>query len=442
MGLIKDLNRIYKSGKSMYTRTKKSKPKQLVLTEVIEGASLFAGEPDDNMLIRGDNRNVMASLLADEKISGKIKLIYTDPPFFSMADYDAVLKAGKESLKHGAYRDNWSKGMAEYLKMLTCRIIMMRDLLADDGLIFIHLDWHAVHYVKAIMDEVFGSDNFVNEIIWNYKSGGSSKKRFSRKHDNILVYSKTSKYKFYPQSEKSYNRDYKPYRFKGVEEFRDELGWYTMVNMKDVWQIDMVGRTSGERTGYATQKPEALLERIIKSATQEGDICADFFAGSGTLAAAASKLGRRFIIADSGRLAAETASARLIKEGVAFSAFDEKIPKNSGLAARVLMSSDGNEDGAVKDVKISIEKIRLTGDFKRFEENEEKIKKIVSEDPMSLVLSWSIDFDYDGKVHRPDRIFVRENDKIETECRHLVSSGGSISLKITDIFGDVKMIEL
>ena len=112
--------------------------------------------------------------------------------------------------------------------------------------------------------------NFVNEIIWTYKSGGSSKKHFARKHDTILVYSKTDKYYLSLPKEKSYNRGLKPYRFKGVEEFQDETGWYTMVNMKDVWNIDMVGRTSAERTGYATQKPEALLSSLRNRPPRRG----------------------------------------------------------------------------------------------------------------------------------------------------------------------------
>ena len=162
--------------------------------------------------------------------------------------------------------------------MLCIRFYMMRDLLADEGCLWVHLDWHIVHYVKVLLDEIFGQKNFINEIIWNYKSGGSSKRHYARKHDTLLFYAKSPKYYFEAQKEKSYNRGYKPYRFKGVREYRDETGWYTMVNMKDVWQIDMVGRTSAERTGYATQKPEALLTRILESCTREGDIVCDFSA--------------------------------------------------------------------------------------------------------------------------------------------------------------------
>ena len=198
------------------------------------------------------------------------------------------------------------------------RLLYMRDLLADEGTIWVHLDWHSVHYVKILLDEIFGDRNFINEIIWQYKSGGSSKKHFARKHDNILVYGKSSKYYLKLPKEKSYNRGLKPYRFKGVEEFCDDIGWYTMVNMKDVWSIDMVGRTSGERTGYATQKPEALLARIIEAASCEGDIVGDFFCGSGTLAAAASKLGRRWICCDSSPVALASCIKRFLDNEMKF----------------------------------------------------------------------------------------------------------------------------
>ena len=251
-------------------------------------------------------------------MAGKIQMIYIDPPFFTKTDYDAVLKAGDVNIRHKAYGDKWENGLSEYLKMLTVRLYLMRDLLADTGLIWLHLDWHVVHYAKIIMDEIFGEKNFVNEIIWNYKSGGAGKRHFSRKHDTVLVYAKSRNYRFYPLKEKSYNRDFKPYRFRGVKEYRDDLGWYTMVNMKDVWNIDMVGRTSRERTGYATQKPEQLIARMIACCTTEGDLCADFFCGSGTLPAVAASMGRCFIGCDKGSLAVESTISRLIEKDCSF----------------------------------------------------------------------------------------------------------------------------
>lgn len=285
-----------------------------------------------NILAYGDNISFMKYLINERDMKGKIKLIYIDPPFFSKSNYEATLKIKSDACGDGtekkvkqlAYRDVWEQGMEEYLTMLTSRLLLMHDLLTDDGTIWVHLDWHSVHYVKILMDDIFGDGNFINEIIWQYKSGGSSKKHFARKHDNILVYGKTKKYYLNLPKEKSYNRGLKPYRFKGVEEFCDDIGWYTLVNMKDVWNIDMVGRTAKERTGYATQKPEALLARIIEAGSCEGDTVADFFCGSGTLGIAAEKLGRRWICSDIGSAAADTCVRRFTDKDIDFMLLTER----------------------------------------------------------------------------------------------------------------------
>ncbi|MDD2216499.1 MAG: site-specific DNA-methyltransferase, partial [Eubacteriales bacterium] len=244
-----------------------------------------------NILARGDNISFMKYLMVEKGLKESLNLIYIDPPFFTKSNYGMEIKLKTDNIsriptiKQKAYQDTWEKGMEEYLKMLVPRLLLMKDLLAKEGSLWVHLDWHAVHYVKLILDEIFGEKNFINEVIWHYKSGGASKRCFAKKHDTLLFYAKSSSYYFAARKEKSYNRGFKPYRFKGVKEFRDEQGWYTMVNRKDVWQLDMVGRTSAERTGYVTQKPEALIERILESCTGEGDLCADFFGGSGTMAA-------------------------------------------------------------------------------------------------------------------------------------------------------------
>ena len=280
--------------------------------EIIKILKPFEGDDSglepikENILFHGDNMEILNELRGSERFS----MIYIDPPFFTGADKEANMNRDGALVKETAYKDNWGT-LEEYLHAMALRIMLMRDLLRDDGLFFLHVDWHAIHYARLLMDEIFGQDRFINEIIWQYKSGGSSKTRFARKHDNILMYSKTAKYKFFIQKEKSYNRGLKPYRFKGVEEFQDEVGWYTMVNMKDVWSIDMVGRTSAERTGYATQKPEKLMERRIECSTEEGDLVGDFFCGSGSLGVSAAKLGRRFVMADTGNLAIEVAKKRL-----------------------------------------------------------------------------------------------------------------------------------
>jgi len=256
-----------------------------------------------NKLIFGDNLQVLKELMYDPEVKGKVRLIYIDPPFATKQEF-----RGSQDQK--AYQDKIAG--AKFLEFLRKRLIFLREILADDGSIYVHLDWKKGHYVKVLMDEIFGENNFVNEIVWAYKSGGSSKEHFSKKHDMIFLYSKTTNFVFNLLKEKSYNREFKRYNFKGVKEYRDRIGWYTLVNMKDVWNIDMVGRTSKERTGFPTQKPEALLERIIKASSNPDDIVLDAFAGSGTTLAVAEKLGRRWIGIDSSKLAIYTIQKRLL----------------------------------------------------------------------------------------------------------------------------------
>ena len=304
---------------------------------------------EGGLLLCGDNLKLMATL-AEQIGSGlrePVNLIYMDPPYFSNRDLESHIKLEIQSdeddendekgekgekgeknektetiVKEPAFSDKWmGKGyrgapkytMDVYLNMLTPRIVAARELLADDGAMWIHLDRRAVHYARVMADVVFGgSDHLINEVVWSYKSGGASTRRFSNKHDTLLYYVKNRrKYKFYPREEKSYNRGLKPYRFKGVKEYRDDYGWYTIVNMKDVWDIPMVGRTAAERTGYATQKPEALVERIVLSCTEEGDVCLDPFGGSGTLAAVCARNGRGWISIDENPTATEIAAKRL-----------------------------------------------------------------------------------------------------------------------------------
>lgn len=257
-----------------------------------------------------DNLEIMRSL-AKSDFKGKFQMIYMDPPFYSGAKYFSRRSDGSKKL---AYSDVWGSGLLEYLEMIAKRILIARELLSDDGLMWIHLDYRAVHYVKIIMDEIFGMENMVNEIVWGYRSGGASGRRFARKHDTILLYSKTKEYKFNPQKEKSYNRGALPYNFKGVREYEDENGWYTLVNMRDIWEIPMVGRTSGERTGYATQKPEELIRRMVLASTDVGDLCGDFFAGSGTLGAVCMGLGRSFVLCDKNEDACRIMVDRLFKK--------------------------------------------------------------------------------------------------------------------------------
>lgn len=364
----------------------------------------------DHVLASGDNLAYMEYLLKKGNMAGKIQIIYVDPPFFTNSKYQASVrlesaKLGKSPvIKTGAYDDRWESSMEHYLTMLTVRFYMMKDLLSETGCIWVHLDWHGAHYVKMLLDEIFGESNFVNEIAWMYKSGGASKRSFARKHDTLLFYSKTHNYKFNILKEKSYNRQFKPYRFKGVEEFEDEIGWYTLVNMKDVWNIDMVGRTSSERTGYATQKPEKLLERIIYACSDDGDICADFFSGSGTLGAVCDKTNRRWIMCDEGDVATSSQILRLsnIERAAPFAVVRADTLADAEKFARSAVSFS-EELGC----------LRMT-DYKpdRFELNvndQDVAAKYISEDGTSAISFWSVDYDYDGKVHRADEVVTKSD---------------------------------
>jgi site-specific DNA-methyltransferase (adenine-specific) len=238
-----------------------------------------------------------------------VDLIYIDPPFNSNRNYSASSNENDQR----QFGDKF-ENVAAYIAYMKPRLKELHRILKPTGSFYYHCDWHASHYVKVLLDGpgLFGYGNFQNEIVWCYRSGGASpKKRFSRKHDIILFYSKTADYTFNGLREKSYNRGLKPYRFQGVEEYRDEAGWYTKVGMKDYWEINMVGRTSRERLDYPTQKPEALLERIITAGSNEGDIVLDAFCGSGTTLAAARKLGRKWIGIDISSAACKLAKQRM-----------------------------------------------------------------------------------------------------------------------------------
>ena len=321
--------------------------------ERVHGSLAPAGSLDGDMpneLCLGDNLEYMKGLL-ERGYEGKFRLIYIDPPFFTRSSFNASVSVRDASgsshkVHHLAYDDKFDRSLEYYIENMTVRLLMMKDLLADDGLMWIHLDWHSSHYIKLVLDEIMGEKNFVNEIIWQYKSGGSGKKHFARKHDTILVYSKSGRYYIDVPKEKSYNRDRKPYRFRGVAEYKDEGGWYTLVNMKDVWNIDMVGRTSAERTGYATQKPLELLRRIVEASTEEGDLCGDFFCGSGSLPAAAQMLGRRWMCCDSEEMAVSMTRRRLRTAGSDFSLLRlDAAEPSDGRAAIEIVRTDRLEDG-------------------------------------------------------------------------------------------------
>jgi adenine-specific DNA-methyltransferase len=337
-----------------------------------------------NRLIYGDNLLCMAALLAGDaetpSLRGKIDLIYIDPPFDSKADYRTkiTLPGGDVEQKptvieQFAYSDTWADGTASYLAMIVPRLCLMRELLSDKGSIYVHLDWHVGHYVKVAMDEIFGRDNFINEIVWRRSFGHSDSDRYGNIHDALMFYGKSGERfwnqvllpadkeyidTFFDQYDETRKERYQRlslsagglsgggynYEYKGVQtlwrcpietlkkhDAEGRLHWpkkkggvprlkkyeseHNGVPLQDIWtDISKIHNQSAELVGYSTQKPEALLERILKSSSSENSIVADFFGGSGTTAAVAEKLGRRWITSDLGKPACMIMRKRLIDQ--------------------------------------------------------------------------------------------------------------------------------
>jgi len=263
-----------------------------------------------NRLFFGDCLHVMRMLPSES-----IDLIYIDPPFFSGRNYN-ILFGDKNEVR--SFSDIWEGGMPGYIIWLNARLYEMKRLLKPSGSIYVHLDWHASHYIKCEMDKLYGYNNFRNEVIWAYKSGGASQKPYAKKHDVINFYSTSNHYTFNQQKEKSYmGKDYNTGN-QNVVLYKDDnlehLGPYTLVNMKDWWpDIGMLATSAKERIGYPTQKPEALIERIIKTSSNEGDVVADFFCGGGTTCSVAQKLGRKWIGCDISRVAIALTADRIAR---------------------------------------------------------------------------------------------------------------------------------
>lgn len=286
-------------GKSFH-ETFKTKELPFLTTETVDWDG--SAKKVSNRLIWGDNLAVMRSL-PDECID----LIYIDPPFFSGRNYNCIFGDDDEIR---SFKDIWDGGLPTYLAWLNARLWEMKRLLKPTGSIFVHLDWHAAHYVKCEMDKIFGYDNFQNEVVWVYATGGASKERFARKHDAIFFYSKSGNYKFFPErimedrTEKSLKRAQNP---NGARIATDN----TKKLPTDVWQVQALNPMAVERIGYPTQKPEELIAKIIQGCSDVGDVVADFFSGGGTTITVAEKLRRKWLGCDISRIAVSVARDRI-----------------------------------------------------------------------------------------------------------------------------------
>ncbi len=297
-----------------------------------------------NKLIWGDNKLILSSLKSGAlrrqiEDAGGLKLIYIDPPFDVGADFSMDIEIGGETfhkepnlLEQIAYRDTWGRGADSFIAMIYERLILMRDLLHNNGSIYVHCDWRVNSFIRLTIDEIFGRDAFRNELVWHYGQRTEPRvKNFDRKHDTILFYAKEEALLF-TNTEKWTREEFIQHRHDVlIDSDGSEFIWtdggkgnprykrYVMdvidrgKPIDSVWDIQILNSSAKERTGYATQKPETLIQRVIQASSKEGDLVADFFCGSGTTAAVAEKLGRKWIATDLGKFGIHTTRKRLIQ---------------------------------------------------------------------------------------------------------------------------------
>lgn len=402
-----------------------------------------------NRLLKGNNLNIMQALLKD-LYRNKIDLIYIDPPYLSKLNYasNLIIKRKNEQyiIKRDAFQDTWKGGIDDYLNMIYPRLLLMKDLLSEQGNIFVHLDWHVSHYVKILMDEVFGMENFINEIVWCYSGGSPAKRHFSRKHDIILWYAKSEKYIFNPQhrpySQKTIERGLtkvKGDKYKLHSEGAIMQDWWTDINK-------ILSPTAKENLKYPTQKPEKLLERIIKAASNEGSLVADFFAGSATLAKVCDSLNRNWIIADNSQLAIEVSRLRLIKaKSSAFSieeiySKDKEVTKdkeNTNKTADILAKAYYYLEKGVYYLKLSLDNY-YSADINDSEQN----------NFINFIEFWDIDLEYNDEYFSSHIQISRDKSEDELVAEISISlirpSQRKIAIRVHDVFGhsQIQSLEL
>lgn len=310
-------------------------------------------------LIEGDNLAVMGALLPE--LEARIDLVYIDPPFHSGKTFAARV-GGREDSRRPAtwetvpgFEDRWPD-LPAYLEMLRPRLELIYRLLAPTGSFYVHLDWHISSYVRVLLDEIFGADRLLNEIVWVYHGPSPIRSAFSRKHDTILAYTKSARYTFNADAVRV------PYDPSTVKAFAGsaKAGFGKTPNLKrgkvpeDWWFFPVVARLHRERTGYPTQKPLALLERIVRASSKPGDLVADFFCGSGTTLEAAARQGRRWLGCDSAPLACATTYHRLLldcpQEGFDWIADASAAPAPLGPYVRLII------EGSQATVRVSSRK--------------------------------------------------------------------------------------
>ncbi|HCK65093.1 MAG TPA: hypothetical protein DHW49_02405 [Anaerolineae bacterium] len=363
----------------------------------------------DGRVILGDNLNVMAALLLEYE--NKINLIYADPPFFTNRKFSARIGKGEDSRKPSkwklaeGYHDSWND-IDSYLQFLYERLTLMWKLLSPTGTLYLHLDWHADAYARLILDEIFGAENFINEIIWAYHGPSPIRSAFNRKHDTILMYAKSKNYVFNADDVRE------PYSPSTVTTFKSspKAGFGKVPDLErgkvpeDWWYFPVVARLHSERTGYPTQKPVALLERIILASSNKNDLVADFFSGSGTTSLVAAKHGRKFIACDESMRAVQTLRARLSETKSVFTFERDLAIKN---------------EVANKSKKI---KVKIVGD------------RIQIQTSLHVDF-WEVDSAWDGKVFKSVAQAQRHVRSGEIPMELKIKIGGKVCIRLITVEG-------
>ncbi len=444
-----------------------------------------------NRLVAGDNLEVLAALAVETEFQ-PLDLIYVDPPFESNRDYHArMVHLNVEAL---AYSDKWENGLVSYLQFMIPRFILMRELLAETGSFYIHIDSRVSHYLKLLLDEIFGRENFRNEIIWQRDSAGKGAKgtarQWSRENDHLLFYTKSTAYPFqtiyrdqltptqlreYLYTEPETGRCFKKvqlgdYSRESIEKMREENRIYTTSTGRDYKKYyldearypvgsnwtDIVNLSKGQReqSGYPTQKPEKLLERIILASCPEGGRVADFFAGSGTTGVVAEKLNRRWLLTDTSssglaifqrRLAVLNDQRPYVVQKISAAA-DKPTKKKPRLQVAPLQWGEGK---AIEGWQLNIELAKYTPRVPMLKRE----KNSQRENSLEWLSHWGVDPDYDEVIFRPRWQFYRSLGGKRTEPLMLTTqatvpipdswvselASKTFCVRVVDVFGDEAM---
>ncbi|MDP7422315.1 MAG: site-specific DNA-methyltransferase [bacterium] len=434
-----------------------------------------------NKLIRGDNRQIMSSI-SKQTWGRDVRLIYLDPPFFTGSNFSLSTSFvnGKDNtpytIQAPAYRDTWKDGISSYLQFMYERLCLVRDLLTDNGSLYLHCDWHVGHYLKVMLDEIFGYENFRNEIVWFYPdTPGRTKRYFNSKHDVIFWYSKGKSFIFNADQVREEILPESKARYKSPRVLggRSYLGGKSATIGKvpeDVWRIPSVKGTTVEKMRYETQKPELLLKRIILASSNPGDLVADFFCGSGTTAAVAEKLGRRWITSDLSERSIQITRKRILNIHRSHDLFDSKRKKlyhrpakrfevliqegikkqredNSASGQTVCPAQDepgSSSESPALELKTTVSNndlfLSLTG-FTPILIPKGKGPNIEVDDSKKLLDYWAVDWNHSGNIfHNHWRSFrMPKRPDMDFTASHRYDTSGEyrIMVKAMDVFGRV-----